>query len=759
MSEGTKKNPRVNVDGKWIVCRPAEDLGFFGTRVVCEFGGSAGQPAKKLLLRSLAQAGSVGPGGDVVVERLPAASGLELRSPVEKEYEYATPNDRGKYNPAMRRFAQQEVSGLVSLKQAILSAAESGPPKQVWKVFYAACKALHQYSKAVVLRDQVPLQCPSSMAVHENTLRVIPLDAEVQEAALTAAEEEFFFRWFDTSNRVRYAGADEASRIHSRALLLYFRWVLGYLPEGAHRSEKGSPPAILLGQLAAIGTPDGLDSLLDSLKNFAEDWSLTGDDADAPTSNSDAVRPATTRAGRQAPPPLATPTGRGCSSLFALICSLLLNLILLPTVFFLGYLLFTRHAEALPGRVGNEHADNRVEAQNAPHDSKGAPLDSTLGFGSYSVIFPAHGTSREKVHDAIVHLFPEKIIRPNQDPAERRNLLKERREVASASIKNQPALADFLDRLAAVHGVRFKGFAPEAPDKGIATIIERGGLFTITVGGSRATHGSLLQGNGLDLVAARAGLNRNGSDRAVLETLRHAVAEYASFEDALMIIGDRPAFLLQLGPTQKEHERVRRQLLTREGTPVFVPRPLLELFNAVDPADDTGGAFARYTLKLERKCSWRLVGKAARIDTDFENTPVKNKLRWTDFDAGQTITWRPVSVTRLSGQADTVATFDLAVILSAERVVVFRNQSIIVGDSRGQVQKQSSNYLDRVLHFNVQGIDDAVSIGNQGEQFTGALRYSYLGEQAGSANQSETLQIITLPAFQAMRAAEDRALE
>jgi hypothetical protein len=765
MPEPTKRIPRVCIDGRWFKCHSRQDLAFFGVRAVCDLSTSSQQPSKKLLLRRFARPGSSADADnrELLVELLTGAEPLGLRSPTQKEYHYATPNERGKYDDEVYHFTQQDVTGLVSLKQAILNAAASGPPKRVWKLFYSACEALNEYGKAVAAKGHeadplavqlVTLQCPSSLAVDEKTGRVIPLDAELQEPALPAADADFFFKWFDVQKRLPQAPVADASLLHSRALLLYFRYVLGYLRE--QPAPAGAVlPEMVLSQLAAIRPPDDLGDLLASLKNFTEDWSLAAEDAEAVAVPVGVRVPAVSRALSADPPPM--PSNRpGCRWLFSFLCSLLLNVVFAVAVCVLGYPLWHTHTTAQSPPEDTGSADR---GEKPPLVGAAPAVDPSLQFASYDVIFPVHGTSKQKVHDAILHLFPDRIVAPKQGAEERRRLLGAKLAAANESIKNADALAKLLDRLATDHQLRFKGYTPEAADRGIAAIIERGGLFTVTVEGSPTTHASLLKADGLELIARRAAIGKGGAVRSMLEDLRKATAEFASFEDALRIAGDRPAFLVRLEPTAKAHEEVRRQLLNREGTPVFVPRPLLELFDAVDPAADTGGGIARYTLKLEKKCFWRLVGKENRANVDFDNTPGKDKMRWREFDTEQTIAWGPISVSRVDGRTDVVATFDIAVILSDERVVVFRNQSIMVGDSRAQVLKQCRTYLEKVLHFNVQAIDDAVSVRNQGDQFTGAFLYSYLADQARQDNPIDNLQIMTREQFQAQRAAEDKVID
>ena len=252
-------------------------------------------------------------------------------------------------------------------------------------------------------------------------------------------------------------------------------------------------------------------------------------------------------------------------------------------------------------------------------------------------------------------------------------------------------------------------------------------------------------------------LDKQPELRVLLDSLKEAAHEYASIKDAVTIIGNRPAFIIQVEPTAKAHEAVRMQLLNLDGTPVFVPRPVFELFDAVDPAAAIGGGAARFSLKLDTKCHWRQVGREDRKKTDFQNNATNKKMRWQDFPANREIVWTNLPVLRLSGRTDNVSSFDIAIPVNANKVVVFRDQTIFFGESKVQVAKQARTYLDKVLGLkNIVNIEDAITIRQQEQQFTGGLLYNFLAE--GQVMAGEDVDIMTPPGFETARKKEDQVL-
>ena len=103
-----------------------------------------------------------------------------------------------------------------------------------------------------------------------------------------------------------------------------------------------------------------------------------------------------------------------------------------------------------------------------------------------------------------------------------------------------------------------------------------------------------------------------------------------------------------------------------------------------------------------------------------------------------------------------MSSFDIAVTVNANKVVVFRNQSILVGDSNAQVLKQAQVYMDRVLGLPKIIFEEAVNVRQQEERFTGALLYNYLAEQAMEAR--EDLEIMNQAGFEKAKDKDDSPL-
>jgi hypothetical protein len=258
------------------------------------------------------------------------------------------------------------------------------------------------------------------------------------------------------------------------------------------------------------------------------------------------------------------------------------------------------------------------------------------------------------------------------------------------------------------------------------------------------------------VILRQGGLEDQHDAEALLGSLKRAVAEYASLSDALSIIGDRTAYMVHVNPSAKAHDDMRAKVLSKLDNPVFVSRPLLELFDGVDPTADTGGGSAAYSLKLDRKCYWRLASLDDRRNVDFANNTSNGRMKWQSFEPGQLISWKPIALTRKNGKVDAAASFDIAVVLD-KRAIVFRNQSVLVGDSRQQILAQGGNYITKALHLRIEAVEDAISVRKQDEQFTGALRYSYLADQVKleNAGNDKEIQMLDIDAFAKQRAKED----
>ena len=241
----------------------------------------------------------------------------------------------------------------------------------------------------------------------------------------------------------------------------------------------------------------------------------------------------------------------------------------------------------------------------------------------------------------------------------------------------------------------YQGFSAESRN-GLKALIRRGGVFTIS--GGREEHGTLLQSTSIEKILNKASPNNANEARSLLASLRQAVAEYASLKDALSIINDRSAFLVEIEPTTAGHEETRKKLLSRVDKPVYSSRPIPALFDAVDPTADTGGGSATYTLTLARKSWWRQASKDDRSRVDFANNQSNDKMKWQSFDAGKPIVWRPIPLTKANGKTEPVSSFDIAVIREG-RVIIFRNQAIFIGESRQQVKTQVGDYITKGLRL------------------------------------------------------------
>lgn len=209
---------------------------------------------------------------------------------------------------------------------------------------------------------------------------------------------------------------------------------------------------------------------------------------------------------------------------------------------------------------------------------------------------------------------------------------------------------------------------------------------------------------------------------------------------------------------------MREKLLSRLDKPVFAPRPIPELFDAVDPTADTGGGIASYSLQLDRKCHWRLAGLDDRRDVDFAtNARASNDhMRWLSYEPGQKVTWKPISLTKKSSRVVVVSSFDIAVVLeNKKQVVVFRNQNHWVGESRQQVISQARNYVNKSLGLQIQTSEDAISVHEEGGQFSGILLYSYLADlvKPNNTGSDKDLQLYSLQEFQDQKVKEDNQIK
>ncbi len=720
--------PQLAIDGKWVVCRPPEDYGFLGLRCICELGDTPGQPSKKLLIRRTVWPESGMSAGTPPIQLAYAKASdscrANLRPLAIKQYEQATPQADG-FVQTTEKVVQQDVTGLIPLKNAIVEAANMGRPEKIWQLFHNACQALDEFGKPAGLNKTVQLQCPESLAVNADN-RVILLDAEIRLAGGLLRHSEakkVYTQWFGSKESSGFANSKQASLMHANALLLYFRHLLGeLLPETASTGQ-----AVLTKVIAKVEQirPGGdLDDLEEWIRTNGEDWNIYAAAEEQPS--------AVVISAGQSAPESVQPKRRRLSLLRA---SLWLNLILVIAVVILWLLRST-------GTSGRDAA------------SPSSQRESNLTFSSYCVVFPTQGTIGEKVNNALKELFPGKVLEIKMAAEERDKLLSQKMEETIKSISEPEKTTLLLAQLSKDHSIRFKGFGGE-PGESLSGLIERGGIFTMTKS-PREQHGSLLQADSPEKILREAGLNDNQESRTLLGNLKKATAEYASLKDALSIIGNRIGYLIQVEPSAAVHDEVRRKLLTRLDNPVFVSRPLLAFFDGVDPTADTGTGFATYNLRLDRKCFFRAASLEDRKNVDFQNNASNDRMKWRSFEASRLIFWKPIPLTKKNGRTEAVASFDIAVVVQ-DKVVLFRNQTILLGETRVQVLMQARNYITMILGLEIQAIEDAVSVRQQGDQFTGALSYSYLAEQVtkNSSGDDKDLQLLKLSEFTELKERED----
>jgi hypothetical protein len=277
MALSTKNVPHILVDGKWFPCGPAGEFGYLGDRIFFDLASSGGHPPKKLLIRKCRW-----PQGKRVVEcvleidKLSPTVGLGLRPVVPKTYQCSTPAPDRTLKREEDQFFQQEITGLITLRAAILKVVAEGSPRKVWHLFYSACKALNCLGTSIGNSRLVPLQCPNSLAVDVQTGQVVLLDAELKIPPLADSHEAVFLKWFGSAGKARYAQESTASVLHSKALLLFFREVFGYLQK--QEGTAGGPAKLLGTQLDSLANAGSLLELEKKAEAVAEDWSISSDE-------------------------------------------------------------------------------------------------------------------------------------------------------------------------------------------------------------------------------------------------------------------------------------------------------------------------------------------------------------------------------------------------------------------------------------------------------------------------------------------------
>ncbi len=402
-----------------------------------------------------------------------------------------------------------------------------------------------------------------------------------------------------------------------------------------------------------------------------------------------------------------------------------------------------------------------------PSLSKYPSMDSVLRVHpGYILVLPTSGTFPENVEDILRNeLFtPERVTMIRRDPAQKETLLRQQLDKSLAGLP-EPAKLNALLLALRKKEVRFKGYVPDDEKQTLSGIILRGGVFTIDAGGDSPAprHGSLLHANGIKQILDHAGLIE-AEPRSLLQGLRDGIRDYASLHDALAIIGNRLAFLIDVKPTAADHEEAIAKLLTWSKPPVFVPRPPPRLFDAVDPREDTTTGQAKYTLKLPRPCYWRQVSKKDRSEIDWKeiNSGEQEKMKWQDFKADTVITWQPVPVPRTDGRSDPVASYDVAVVLP-DRVVVFRNQTLFVGDVAEDVERRARTYAKTRLQIDVKAADELVKVAPippPDKGYVGTLLYSSLADMAEKGGErTGDLELYKRDDFSALMKSENETVK
>src|SRR5262245_33739190 len=157
---------KVQIDGRWIDGDLASDFGYLGNRVVCQLGDSSGRPRQLLLRFGTWQIRSGNGSSAVQLAYRGSASGPGLRRVFSTQYPATLPPHEIK----TYQFFQQDVTGMVSLRTAVLQAVQAGDTQRIWRLFFKACQALEVHGKAAGFDGRVSLQCPHSLAVDARTV-------------------------------------------------------------------------------------------------------------------------------------------------------------------------------------------------------------------------------------------------------------------------------------------------------------------------------------------------------------------------------------------------------------------------------------------------------------------------------------------------------------------------------------------------------------------------------------------------------------
>ncbi len=591
----------------------------------------------------------------------------------------------------------------------------------------------------------MPLQSPTSLAVRDDG-EIVLLDAAFSVPNFPNGSDihRAYQEWFGDDIQSGQATPDQASIHHSRALLKYFQTLAETMK---------SPVPEVQGQIQKVhrsfrtilgGVP--LETMQSNVQQIAEvDFGIEIDDSfppPPPDTPPVAVLSSNPSGGTLAavavPPPVTKKPSR--KGWLVPLVSILLNLLLIAIIIWL----LMNGGQLIPGLGGDPDEETKA--------------NESLRFASYCVVFPTQGTTKSSLAKTLEDIFPKRLMDPRKSGKGQATLLQEKKEEVVQDLSDAKSLQQLLNTLKREHSISFKGHNSDEPDGGLKKIIERGSIFTISAASEKKEFGSLLQYNGAERILEHAKLLNDKKSKRLIEDLRKATVEFASFKDALTIIGNRSAFLIQVDPTPEAHEKLRKTLLARGETPVFIPRPVLELFDAVDPSKDEGEGYAKFVLKLETKCYWRLGGEDDQVGIDKDENLTNHRLLWTEFAPGLEIAWSPVGVLYRNGRAKSISSFDIAVVVNENKVVVFRNQNIFLGDTRDQVNSLAKNNITKFLKLNPPALEDFYTTKSLKDQYTSYLVYTLLADQVTSETKSPEIELYNLDEFLKLRAKEDTVL-
>jgi len=148
---------QLQIDQKyWCPFQATDELGFLGSRWIGELGQDGQR--KRLLIRYVNWTQPGGPQAQLTLVRFGLAR-LRLREATPKIYPQRV-QQGGREQIVAYNFIQQDVSGLVSLRQAVQDAVRQGQPRRIWMLFHEACRALDRFCGSFAPGQPIPLQCP-----------------------------------------------------------------------------------------------------------------------------------------------------------------------------------------------------------------------------------------------------------------------------------------------------------------------------------------------------------------------------------------------------------------------------------------------------------------------------------------------------------------------------------------------------------------------------------------------------------------------